>query len=178
MALRELFRRFKVSRASTATDEQVLRLERELREARLEVAERDRLVERLRADLVRSLDSAEEQAQLRERAALERLAAAISTPVVQLAVQARLHSSGTAKVQAGDVLDVAARLLRALRNEGVEQVGVVGESEPYDPDRHDALSTSQAPRSGQLVAVRMAGLSCHGKVVRKAGVEIDETEGS
>lgn len=171
--LRELIRRFTASRSAASTDQQVLRLERELREARLDLAERDRVVERLRTDLARLRDTAEEQAQQRERAAVERLTTAIGTPVVQLAVQAHLHAGRAAGVQAGDVIDVANRLLRALRSEGVEPIGAMGESVPYDPDRHDPLSTSEAPRAGQPVAVRMVGLSCLGKVVRKAGVEIE-----
>jgi hypothetical protein len=50
-------------------------------------------------------------------------------------------------------------------------VGSIGATEPFDPDRHDPLSDAPAPGPGRPVVVRMVGLSLHGKVLRKAGIE-------
>ncbi|MFG2023252.1 hypothetical protein [Streptomyces sp. NPDC048825] len=163
--------------------EQTLRLQRQLREARLEVAERDRTVERLRAELARARDGAEEGARQRTRADLEQLVTTIGSPLVQLSTQAHLHRSGSAQVRTGDVVEVGTRLLRLLRDEGVDTIGEVGETQPFDPDRHESLSATAAPVPGEPVLIRVVGLSLEGRTVRKAGVDIpdgrsgkDETE--
>ncbi|TDD87949.1 hypothetical protein E1293_06935 [Actinomadura darangshiensis] len=158
--------------------EETLRLRRELREARLELAERDRSVERLRADLTRAREGAEEGARQRTRADVERLVTTIGAPLVQLSTQARLHRSGSAQVRTDDVVEVGARLLRLLRDAGVDTVGEPGTARPFDPDRHEPLSAEAAPAPGEPVLVRVIGLSFDGRVVRKAGVEpTDETAG-
>lgn len=169
--LRGLLRRVRPPVGGGRSDEQVLRLERQLREARLEMAQRDRSIERLRAEVGRVRDAAGEDARERGQANVERLVVVIGAPLVQFMTQAHLHRTGTHEVRVGDVLDVATRLVRSLREVGVDMVGNVDEAEPYDPDRHDPLSTLAAPMAGEAIVVRMVGLSYHGRVVRKAGVE-------
>jgi molecular chaperone GrpE (heat shock protein) len=153
------------------SDGQVLRLESQLREARLELARRDRSIERLRAEVGRVRDAAGQDARQRGQASVERLVEAIGAPLVQLMTQAHLHRTGTHEVRVGDVLDVGTRLVRSLREVGVDVVGDVGEAEPYDPDRHDPLSMAAAPVAGERIVVRVVGLSYRDRVVRKAGVE-------
>jgi molecular chaperone GrpE (heat shock protein) len=153
------------------SDEQVLRLERELGEARLELAQRDRSIERLRAEVGRVRDAAAQDARERGQANVERLVVAIGAPLVQFMTQAHLHRTGLHEVRVGDVLDVGTRLVRSLREVGVDMVGKVGEAEPYDPDRHDPLSTAAVPVAGERIVVRVVGLSYRDRVVRKAGVE-------
>lgn len=151
--------------------EDVLGLERALREVRLALAERDSTVERLTGELSRLRDTFEDQARQRERAEVERFLIGIGTPVVQLVSQDRLHRAG-AEVRVADVLDVGMRLVRQLGEEGAELLGTVGETEPFDADRHEPLSLSAAPGAGEPVIVRMVGLAHHGTVLRKAGVEV------
>ncbi|MGH3241288.1 MAG: hypothetical protein ACRDNL_12985, partial [Spirillospora sp.] len=106
------------------------------------------------------------------RADMEQLVAAISTPLVQLMTQAHLHRTGTARVGVGDVLDVGTRLVRGLRDAGVETIGEPGAVEPFDPSRHDPLGETEGKvEAERQVVVRVPGLLYEGRVVRKAGVE-------
>ena len=149
----------------------MLRLETELRQSRLELSQLEESAGRLRAELARTREAAEEDARLRVELDVQRLVVAIGAPLVQLMTQAHLHRTGAARVTADDVLDVGTRLVRALREAGVDTVGETGETEPFDPQRHDALSTAMAPRAGRSVVVCAVGLSYRGRIVRKAGVE-------
>ncbi|WUH97825.1 hypothetical protein OHR68_30565 [Spirillospora sp. NBC_00431] len=168
---RGLLRRCR-NRSRTASGEDVPRLRRELREARLELAERGRTAERTRADLERARDTDGRDARQRSRAGVERLVAAIGVPLAQFMTQAHPHRAGTARVQVGDMLDAGARLVRGLREAGVDVVGEPGAVEPYDPARHDPLSAAaRRVPAGRPVVVRVPGLLYEGRVVRKAGVE-------
>lgn len=151
--------------------ERVLTLERELPGLRLTLAERDHSLERLRSDLARERDNARDHGDEVARADVRRLLEATATPVVQLVTLSHLRAGGATEVAAKDVLDVAMRLVRALRQEGLALLGAVGETEPFDPARHDPLSTSTPLRPGQPVAVRFVGLSHQGRILRRAGVE-------
>ncbi len=156
--------------------ERVLALERELQELRLTLAERDHSLKRLQGNLARERDSARDHVDEVARADVQRLLKAIATPVVQLVTlshlnEADLNEAGATEVRTKDVLDVAMRLVRALGQEGVAMLGGIGETEPFDPDRHDPLSTSAPLRPGQPVTVRVVGLAHQGRILRKAGVE-------
>ncbi|MFI0484039.1 hypothetical protein [Actinomadura sp. 9N215] len=164
--------------AGGESGEDVLRLRRELREARLDLAACERAAERTRTELARARDTAGRDARQRSRADMEQLVAAISTPLAQLMTQAHLHRTGTAEVRAGDVLDVANRLVRGLREAGVDAVGEPGAVEPFDPSRHDPLSAAATGTvaAGRPVVVRVPGLLYEGRIVRKAGVEAETAE--
>lgn len=149
-------------------------LERDLREARLSLVERDSEVERLTVELARLRDTIEDQVRQGRRAEVARFLTGIGTPVVQLVSQDGLHRAGT-EVRVADVLDVGMRLVRQLRDEGAELLGTVGGTEPFDADRHEPLSLSAAPEVGEPVVVRMVGLALDGTVLRKAGVEVAGT---
>lgn len=170
MVFRRLAHRWRIWR-SGSDGESVLRLERELRELRLVVAERDRSIERSHAVLERLRGGAEQDAEQRARADVERLVAAIGAPLVQFVTQDHLHRSGKVSVRVDDVLRVGASLVRVLREAGVDTVGEVGEAEPYDPERHDPLSAETSVAAGEEVVVRVVGLRYRGRVLRKAGVD-------
>lgn len=155
-------------------DADVLGLERELREARLSLAERDSEVERLTGELSRLRDAVDDQVRQGGRAEVARFLTGIGTPVVQLVGQDVLRRAGT-EVRVADVLDVGMRLVRQLCAEGAELLGTVGETEPFDADRHEPLSLAATPRVGEPVVVRMVGLALHGTVLRKAGIEVAGT---
>jgi molecular chaperone GrpE (heat shock protein) len=148
-----------------------LELERQLQECRLALAERDRSVQRMRADLDRARNSSEDEAVQRGRAEVEQLVDSMGASLVQLVTQAQLHRNGTVPVRVDDVVAVGTRLMRSLRAAGVDTLGELGEEVAFDPDRHDLLSTSGAPEVGVPVRIRMVGLSYQDRVLRRAGVE-------
>ena len=144
---------------------QDLAAEAEAQALRLELADRDRLIGQLQADLRRERDSAasgSEGLALRER---ERLIAVIATPLVQLATLAQLDG-----VDARAMVAAARSLLRALAGEGVDLIGQVAAVELYNPGRHEPLGDA-VPAGGGRVVVRAPGLACGGVVLRRAGVE-------
>ena len=166
---------FRKLRSPGEGDERLLRLESELQQARLELAERDSSIARLRSEAAAARGSVGTEAQRLTRAEVERFVGSMAVPLTQFLTQAHLHDTGTAEVRVGSVIDVGKRLMRVLGDVGVEPIGAIGEAEPFDPDRHDALSASAAPEAGQPVVVRVVGLSFHDQVLRKAGIELDET---
>lgn len=165
-----MFRGLFGRRGSERGGADVLGLERDLREARLALDERDSEVERLTGELARLRDTVDDQVRQRGRAEVARFLTGIGTPVVQLVSQDGLHRAGT-DVRVTDVLEVGMRLVRQLGAEGAELLGTVGATEPFDADRHEPLSLSATPAAGEPVVVRMVGLAHHGTVLRKAGVE-------
>jgi len=148
-------------------DERVIELERELQSLRLELAERKRTTERLKLELERQRGG--ESARL-VSAQLEKLLGDAATPASQLLMQAHLLRVEERPVQAGDILAVALRLVRALEDHGLVAEGNVGESAIFDPNRHEPLSGDDALGPGAQVVIRLVGISFQGKLLRKAGV--------
>lgn len=166
-----MFGLFRRRRASGARDE-VLGLERDLRELRLELAQRDEDLRRVRGELSRTGESVDRRAEQLAREELLRVATAVGAPLTQLVTQAHLHGSGAAAVRLDDVLATGMRVVAALGENGVALVGAPGEDADFDPDRHDPLSAEAHPAAGQRVRVRVPGLSYRDTVVRKAGVDL------
>jgi molecular chaperone GrpE (heat shock protein) len=154
----------------------VLQLESDLQQARLEIEERDRTIERLRSEAASARDGVRPEAERLARSEVERFAALMAVPLTQFLTQEHLHRTGIAEVQVSSVIDVGLRLMRVLGGAGVEPIGTVGASEPFDPDRHDPLSTSASPDPGQQVVVRVVGLALRHQVLRKAGIEVAGSE--
>ncbi|WP_168801704.1 nucleotide exchange factor GrpE [Glycomyces buryatensis] len=169
MEIRDWFRR--PSRPRDADDERVLLLESELQRARLELEDRDLRIARMRSEAAAVRDRVGDEIKRQSRESTERIVGAMAVPLTQFLMQAHLHDSGTAEVKVDDVVEVGRRLMRVLRGAGIDQVGTIGAPEPFDPDRHDPLSTSQTPEPGRPVVVRVVGLSFQGRVLRKAGIE-------
>jgi molecular chaperone GrpE (heat shock protein) len=158
-------------RGAEPAADRVLSLERELQGLRLTLAERNHSLQRLRSDLTRERGSAQDHVDEVARADVQRLLGAIATPVVQLVTLSHLDQAGPTELRAKDVLDVAMHLVRALNQEGLATFGAIGDTEKFDPDRHDPLSTATPPQPGQPVTVRFVGLSHQGRILRRAGVE-------
>ena len=146
-------------------DETALALQNEAQALRLELVERDQLIERLEADLTRARSAG---AGANGEASAERLLAGLATPLTQLATQSQLSG-----VDADSVLAVARSLVRAAEDEGLQLIGRVGAVEPYDPARHEPLGDGDGdvPAPGDEVVVRFVGLSYGGDVLRTAAVE-------
>jgi molecular chaperone GrpE (heat shock protein) len=150
--------------------ERLLALRREVQDLRLLLDERGREVAALREALDRQRSDAEARSAEAVRAKMEQLLAEAAGPVAQLVMQGHLLEAEGKPVQARDVLAVARRLVRVLEDEGLAVDGRVGERAAFDPDRHAVLG-GEAPPPGQAVVVRFVGISCRGRVLRKAGVE-------
>jgi molecular chaperone GrpE (heat shock protein) len=154
-----------------AADERTLALEREAQSMRLKLEELERTAASLKRELERQSSGANARVAGEVEARLERLLTDAAAPVAQLLTQAHLLEVEGKPVQAGDVLAVARRLVRTLEDNGLTPEGSVGETVPFDPNRHEPLSADAAPEPGQPVVVRFVGAAYRGKLLHKAGVE-------
>jgi molecular chaperone GrpE (heat shock protein) len=156
-----------------ADPERLLTLQREVQELRLQLDERTRQLARLREEGERERAAAEGQLARAVQDKIESLLNEAAGPVAHLLTQAHLLETEGKPVQARDVLAVARRLVRVLEDEGLTAVGHVGERAAFDPDRHAPLGGEVLAR-GQAVVVRFVGVSCRGRLLRKAGVEREQ----
>ncbi len=146
----------------------------ELQMLRLALEEKEQTVARLKADLTRERERAEEQVASRVQAQTEALLADAAAPVSQLLTQAHLLEAEGKPVQARDVLAVAKRLVRELQAHGLTLEGEVGASTAFDPAGHTLLGGAVQPTPGSPVVVKFVGLSFHGKIIHKASVAIEK----
>jgi molecular chaperone GrpE (heat shock protein) len=153
-----------------ATREEVLAAQRETQALRLELQERDRLIAALKGDLDRLRRGDSDRIATAVAAERERLLTDAAAPAAQLLTQAHLLEVEGKPVQARDVLAVARRLLRLLEDEGLTAAGRIGETVPFDPNRHEPLGGEVSLTPGQPAIVRLVGMSLRGKILRKAGV--------
>ena len=151
-------------------DERSLALERQIQNLRLELAERNQLVDKLKQDLERQRYSESNRLTSAIQTQVEQLLSDAAAPVTQLLTQAHLLEQGK-PVQAKDVLAVAKRLIRSLEDSGLTLTGSVGETVSFDSNLHDTLGASTSLTPGIPVVVKFVGASYQGKVIRKAGVE-------
>ena len=151
-------------------DERVLALERQVQSLRLELTEQHQLVANLKGELQRQRDAEDTHLTAAVRAQIERLMTNMATPVAHLLTQAHLLEVDGKPIQAHDVLAVAKRLVRTLEDNGLTLEGQVGETLPFDPNRHELLSAEAALQPGETVVVKFVGASYGGTVCKKAGV--------
>jgi molecular chaperone GrpE (heat shock protein) len=157
-------------RSLNTDNEQLLTLETEIQNLRLELTECDQLINKLKQQLEQQRTSENNNIDSAVQNQIEQLLTDTATPVTQLLTQAHLLEEGK-PVQAKDVLLVAKRLISTLEDNGLTIVGQVGETVSFDSNLHEPLSASTAINPGAEVVVRFAGVSYQGKVIRKAGVE-------
>jgi molecular chaperone GrpE (heat shock protein) len=158
------------------TDKRGLELEQEVQRLRLELAEQEQAVARLKQELERQRGSASAHVAEAVQVQVEQLLADVATPVAQLLTQVHLLEVEGQPVQAKDVLALVKRLVRTLEDNSLMLEGRVGESVPFDPDRHEPLSADVSPKAGQMVTVRFVGVAYRGKLLHKAGVEQSSNE--
>lgn len=152
-------------------DERSLALERQIQNLRLELAERNQLVDKLKQELERQRNSESDHITTAVQTQVEQLLTDAAAPVTQLLTQAYLLEVEGKPVQAKDVLVVAKRLIRVLEDNGLTLTGNVGETVSFDSNLHDPLSDRTSLTPGVPVVVKFVGVSYQGKVIRKAGVE-------
>ena len=155
---------------SGADGERLLAAEREARALKLRCEEQERQLTVQRQELERHRIDASAQRTSDVQAALERLLTDAAGPVAQLLTQAHLLEVANQPVQPRDLLAVAQRLVRLLEAEGLAVEGNVGQQTAFDPSRHAPLS-GEPIAIGETVTIRFVGISCRGRVLRKAGVE-------
>ena len=153
------------------SDEKLLTLEREIQNLRLELTERDQLIDKLKQQLEQQRTSENNNIDSAVQNQIEQLLTDTAAPVTQLLTQAHLLDENK-PVQAKDVLLVAKRLIRTLEDNGLTVVSQVGETVSFDSNLHEPLSASNSITPDAEVVVRFSGISYQGKVIRKAGVEL------
>ena len=151
-------------------NKKLLTLEREIQNLRLELTERNQLIDQLKQQLEQQRTSESNNIDSAVQNQIEQLLTDTAAPVTQLLTQAHLLEDGK-PVQAKDVLLVAKRLIGTLEDNGLTVVGQVGETVSFDSNLHEPLSASSKVSPGAEVVVRFAGVSYQGKVIRKVGVE-------
>ena len=169
--LKQFFNTFQNSQSQS--NEKLLTLERETQNLRLELTERNQLIDKLKQQLEQQRTSENNNIDSAIQNQIEQLLTDTVAPVTQLLTQAHLLEEGK-PVQAKDVLLVAKRLIRNLEDNGLTIVSRVGKTVSFDSNLHEPLSASNEISSGAEVVVRFAGVSYQGKVIRKAGVELSK----
>ena len=155
----------------SSDSEQILTLEREIQNLRLELTERNQLIDQLKQQLEQQRTSEKNNINSAVQNQIEQLLTDAAAPVTQLLTQTHLLEQGK-PVQAKDVLLVAERLIRTLEDNSLTVVGQVGKTVSFDSNLHEPLSANSEVSPGVKVVVRFAGVSYQGKVIRKAGVEL------
>ena len=157
-------------------DEDLLSVRRRVQELRLALQERERTVERLKADLARQRRGGSTRASAAADVALMRLAEDVAAPASQLLLQEHLLAEGQA-VRVVDVMAIARQMVRALEGHGLVFSGEVGAIEAFDPDLHQPLavgSVSSVPARGQRVRILVPAVAYGSRLLRRAGVEVAE----
>jgi molecular chaperone GrpE (heat shock protein) len=144
----------------------VLALQTNLRRLKLDLAERDKTLARIQAELERLHGDTQTQVKI----AFERLGKDVAGPMAQLLAQAHLLEHEGKPVQTKDVLSVTKRLLRVLAEHGITAEAEAGTRKSFDPNRHEPLSAETTLHKDEQVIIKFPAILCHGTVVRKAGV--------
>jgi molecular chaperone GrpE (heat shock protein) len=160
--------------APDASGQRLVALEREAQALRLDLAERERTIAVLSADLERARKATQDRTTTEVDARFQRLLADLAAPLVQIATQVHLVEVEQRPVAANDILAIARRLLRTLEDHGLRLDGPVGAAAPFDPAHHELLAGGAAPTPGEPIVIRFAGTSYRDIVLRKAGVERTE----
>jgi molecular chaperone GrpE (heat shock protein) len=154
----------------TGTKSRLLELEREIQRLRLELEEKDRILNSTRHDLAVQIKGADKQTETNVRDQMERLFSDVGGPIVQLIAQDYLTNVEGKAVSTKDVLAVTNRFIKNLKNYGLDLIGSMGETLCFDPALHEPLSLDDQISKGEEVTVRILGLLFDGKVLRRAAV--------
>lgn len=108
----------------------------------------------------------------RWRAHWGRILQELSGTAVQIITQSYLHDVEGAYVDAGDVLRLAKRMVSAFQDNGLEIIGVIGQTVPFVSSLHEEIGAGTAIKEGQTVLVVHPGTGYRGKVLKKAAVTV------
>ena len=155
----------------------LLELQNQLKTQQLELQEQQKQVILLRQELDRLRQNQKGLLKESSDILLEGLYSQLAPAIVQLITQDYLVMDQNKTIDAKEILKVDERLISSLVQNGLEVYEQPGQQVSFDPNSHSALSTANAPQPGQAVIIRFVGLSFHGKIIRKAGVEkLERTE--
>lgn len=149
-----------------------LERESELQRLRLQAQEQEEKIEQLKAEMERRRSNRKEKDRQLSRDVKESVLRSAASPVAQLKTQAHLLKNEGKPVEAGDILAVAERLVDSLAQAGLALEGEVGQIVTFDPNMHEALGAGPALHAGDEAVVRVVGVACEGKVLKKAGVAV------
>lgn len=168
--MRNWLKRFFQRRPPLPAEGRVLELERQTQSLRLELQQRDQALEKLKKQVERLREGENTRVNDAVQSHIEPLMSDVAPPVAQLNTQAHLVEVENKTVQARDVLAVARQIVHSLEDKGLSLEGTVGQSVPYDPDRHSPLGAGDL-NPGDQVVVRFVSVTYRDRVVYKAGVE-------
>ena len=151
--------------------DEALSLTRQLKALELELADRDRRIQTLTADLQRAQARQADLTAAATASHLETLMRDLAPGVAQFATQSHLVETENRPVESRDLLAVTRRLVRTLQQNGLVLEGEIGQVLPFNPDRHAALSGQTAILPGQPVRVRMPGVLWQSAILLKTAVE-------
>lgn len=135
-------------------------------ELRLELSARDKEIAQLRKEYALLQEQSKAQIERAGGEAVESIVSQCAAPLATLsAMQARQAEKGD--LNPADILQVSLSFRKILAERGLEQIGVVGETQPYDPAFHQMLDGSRS-QPGEPVLIRFAGFRFNGKLVAKA----------
>jgi molecular chaperone GrpE (heat shock protein) len=147
LKLKQLFQPEPIATASDST----LALETELQGLRLELAERETAIITLKQDLEQQRQGEQSRLQVAQQTEMETLLDQLSAPLSQLLTQTYLVEHQGKTVQPQDIFTVTNRLIRTLETKGLAIAVPVGETQPFDPNRHQPLSSNQDISAGTPV---------------------------
>ncbi len=133
---------------------------------RLELLERDKEIARLKKEYAVQLERSKTLFERAGQEAVEGFLHECAAPLSTLsAMQVRHAEKGDLNLS--DLLQVALSFRKILEKRGVEQIGTVGEQQPFDPALHKMLDGT-CPQPGVAVLIRFAGCRFNGRIIAKA----------
>lgn len=152
--------------------DRLLNLESEIQSLRLTINEREQTIAQLRSELERQRQNESNNQAIAFQTQQEQVFSELAAPISQLLTQIYLLEIENKPVQAKDAIAIVKRMLRVFTEQGLTQVGNIGEVVNFDPNLHQPLSSAVEINNGQAVKIRVAGLTYQGRVLRAAGVEL------
>ena len=132
----------------------------------IELAQRNEEIARLRKEYTLQREQSRAQSLRAAGEAVEGIVRQCASPLaVFSAMQARHREHGD--LNPSDLFQVASSFQNILTERGLEQIGTVGEQQPYDPALHQILDGT-TPQVGKLVQIRFVGFRFNGKLIAKA----------
>ena len=165
-----ILRLFRRPAKPPAVDPALLELQSQVQRLTLDLQEKERACQELAGALERQAGQAAEVLESQLDARMEALLHDAAGPVTQLLTQADLLEQGKT-VLVSDALALAKKVIKTLQANGLELTADLGETTPYDPEKHLPLNAGAALQPGQPVRVRFVGVGFRGRVLRKALVE-------
>ena len=139
---------------------------RDVAELRLELSERDEEILRLKKEYALLREQSRAQTERVAAEAVEGIARQCAAPLAMISAMQSRHDEKS-DMNPFDLLQVASSFRKIFAEQGLEQIGTVGEKQPYDPAFHQMLDSIR-PRPGEAVLIRFAGFRFNGKLIAKA----------